>query len=71
MPKGKNAYTLLIDITWLKCCFFGGDNRFTPLHCALGRENPDVEVVFLLCDLYPRALFEQDNNGCTPIMRYG
>eukprot|EP00981_Chlorochromonas_danica_P000417 scaffold96_cov167-Ochromonas_danica.AAC.24 len=46
------------------------DNFRSALSCKDNKgENPDVEVVFLLCDLYPRALFEQDNNGCTPIMR--
>ena len=45
-------------------------SRFMPIHWAVAKPNPNIDVVFLLAEEYQQGLLEADNEGNTPLMRY-
>lgn len=44
-------------------------NRFTPLHWAVSRDEPNVAIVEALLRAHPLAVFVRDTDGLTPIDR--
>lgn len=46
------------------------ESRFLPIHWAVVKPNPNIDVVFLLAEEYQEGLLEADNEGNTPLMRY-
>jgi hypothetical protein len=41
-------------------------HRSLPLHWALARDNPSLEVVYVLVGAYPEGLFDADYQGDMP-----
>lgn len=41
-------------------------HRSLPLHLALSRDDPNLEIVYLLVGAYPEGLFDPDYEGLLP-----